>query len=236
MEKKSPKVLPQPKPPALPKKYLGRILSPSQLESLGRYTQLSLTHDQWIGQSAEHILFDQMLLKQISAHASELPLAQIIDTRWVECDLANANWFQAHFARVELLNCRLTGFHTIEARLQDVLFKDCQAALAQFRFSTCKNVRFEHCDLSDADFQGADLSGAVFVDCDLSRAEMTGVKLVGADLRGCKLDGLHAGWQEFQGVTIDPSQALALVQAFGITVEWPEGNGSEQEADPRPKP
>jgi len=56
---------------------------------------------------------------------------------------------------------------------------------------------------------------------------MSGAKLAGADLRGCTLDGLHAGWQELQGAIIDPSQALALVQALGIIVEWPGGSSPD---------
>lgn len=224
MQNKTSRPVPTLKPPALPKKFLGRALPEPRLANFGRYSQLSLTHEQFSGQSADRLSFEQMVFKGVSLHASELEHTQITDCRLNECDLANASWFQADFARVELLNCRLTGFHTIEARLQDVLFKDCQAALAQFRFSTFKNARFEQCDLSDADFQGADLTGAVFAQCNLSRAEMSGAKLAGADLRGCTLDGLHAGWQELQGAIIDPSQALALVQALGIIVEWPGGN------------
>lgn len=221
------------KSPVLPKKFLGRSLPQGQLAAFGRYSQLSLAHEQFAGQTAERLSFDQTLAKQVSFHTTELAHVQLGDCRLLECDLANASWFQADFARVELLNCRLTGFHTIEARLQDVLFKDCQASLAQFRFAVFKAARFEHCDFSDADFQGADLSGAIFHDCNLSRAEMSGAKLAGADLSGCVLDGLRAGWQELQGATIDPSQALALVQALGIIVAWP-GNSSPEKDDPLP--
>jgi uncharacterized protein YjbI with pentapeptide repeats len=232
MQNKPLKSVQLPRPPALPKKYLGRSLPQGQLASFGRYSQLSLSHEQYSSQIAEHVSFEQMLLKQVSMHGSELTHAQVRDSRWIESDLANANWVQADFARVELLNCRLTGFHAIEARLQDVLFKDCQASLAQFRFATFKTARFEHCDFSDADFQGADLSGAAFVDCNLSGAEMSDVKLAGADLRGCTLDGLHVGLHELQGAIIDPSQALALVQAFGIVIEWPETGTPDQVAQP----
>lgn len=224
MQQNLPKPVQVLKPPALPKKYVGRSLPREQLEAFGRYSQLSLVHEQWTGQSIERISLDQILLKQVSLHATELAHAQVSDSRCLECDFANANWFQPDFARVEFLNCRLTGFQAIEARLQDVLFKDCQLSLAQFRFAVFKSVRFEHCELSDADFQGTDLSGVVFADCDLSRAEMSGVKLVGADLRGCELNGLHASWPELQGAMIDPAQALALVQAFGIVIEWPEND------------
>jgi uncharacterized protein YjbI with pentapeptide repeats len=213
------------KPPALQKKFLGRALPQGKLTTYGRYVQLSLANEQFIKQVAENISFEQTLLKQVSLHATELTHMQISDSRLTECDLANAIWLHADFARVELSGCRLTGLHAIESRWQDVLFKNCQAALAQFRFATLKTVRFEDCDLSDADFQGANLSRVAFVNCNLSRAEMSGAKLAGTDLRGCTIEGLHAGWHELQGAIIDPSQALAIVQAAGIIVELPD-NGA----------
>lgn len=221
MQQKSSKNGTFPRSPNLPKRFDGRSLPGPLLEPYGRYSGLSLAHDQLSAQSAEHLSFEQMLLKQVNLHGSELTLAQMRDVCLNECDLANANWPKADLARVEVLNCRLVGFHIIEARLQDLLFKHCQVSLAQFRFTLFRTVRFEHCDLSDADFQGADLSGVAFVDCNLSRAEMSGAKLTGADLRGSVLDGLHVGWQELQGATVDPNQALALVRSSGVIVEAP---------------
>ena len=218
-----PRISTQPlKAPLLPKKFLGRALPDPQLAAYGRYSQLHLAREQFTGQIAERLSFEETLLKQVSLHTTDLAHARFGDCRLHECDLANASWFQSDLARVEMLNCRLTGLRAIESRWQDVLFKDCQASLAQFRFATFKTARFEHCDLSDADFQGADLSGTVFLDCDLSRAEMSQARLNGADLRGCVLDGVHVGLSELRGAIIDPSQALPLVQAFGIVIAWPE--------------
>lgn len=228
MEKNQPQRPMQPlKAPGLPKKFVGRTLSGAQLAAYGRYAQLGLTSEQFSGQFAEHLSFEETLLKQVSLHTTELAHVRLGDSRLSECDLANANWLQADCARVEILHCRLTGFRAIESRWQDALFKDCQASLAQFRFAIFKTARFDHCDLSDADFQSADLTGVAFVDCDLSRAELSGAKLAGADLRGCKLDGVHAGLNELRGAIIDPSQSLALVQAFGIVVTWPGQDAHE---------
>lgn len=227
MQSKLPRTVQPLKAPLLPKKFLGRALPEAQLAAHGRYSQLHLAREQFTGQVAERLSFEETLLKQVGLHATELAHARFSDCRLQECDLANANWFQGDLVRVELLNCRLTGLRTIEARWQDVLFKDCQASLAQFRFSTFKAARFEHCDLSDADFQGADLSGVAFIDCDLNRAEMSQAKLAGADLRGCVLDGVHVGLNELKGAIIDPSQALPLVQAFGIVVAWPGQDAGE---------
>jgi hypothetical protein len=47
---------------------------------------------------------------------------------------------------------------------------------------------------------------------------LSGVKLDGADLRGSLLNGMRAGVQELQGVTIDPRQAEQVVTVLGIQV------------------
>jgi len=62
MEKKPLKPAQVLRPPALPKKYQGRFLPESQLAAFGRYSQLSLAHEQFIGQIAERVSFDQMLI------------------------------------------------------------------------------------------------------------------------------------------------------------------------------
>jgi uncharacterized protein YjbI with pentapeptide repeats len=57
-----------------------------------------------------------------------------------------------------------------------------------------------------------------FKDCDLTRANLSGARLEGADLRGSLLDGMRAGVQDLQGVTIDPLQAQQIVTLLGIRV------------------
>src|SRR5579872_4149456 len=93
MQNKPLKAVQLPKPPALPKKYSGRSLPQGQLTAFGHYSQLSLNHEGYSSQIAEHVAFEQMLLKQVNMHGSELTHAQIRDSRWIEGDLANANWF-----------------------------------------------------------------------------------------------------------------------------------------------
>lgn len=205
--------------PLLPKRMPTKSLPDGQLVDHEHYSEQMFSQDSMIGQFAGHLSFDQIVFKTVALSSTNLSDVQFSNIRLTECDLANAHWSQAGLYRVEMLTCRMTGFLCIEAKFEDTLFKECKANLAQFRFSSFKAVRFDHCDLSDADFQGANLTGVTFAHCDLRNVEMSGAKLAGADLRGCNIDGLRAGQRELQGAIIDPVQALALVQAFGIVIK-----------------
>jgi uncharacterized protein YjbI with pentapeptide repeats len=230
------------RPPQLPKQFALSDLPEGQIVHHGRYQSLALSRLSVVGQVADAPCFEQVRWLHIDASASQLRGIQFDDVRFEHCNLANAEWPRAALRRCELLDSRLTGFTASYSYLQEVLVKDCTAHLLKLRSVHCKAARFERCalieadfqhaklphivfsqcDLTGADFRHADLAGARFSRCELRGADLSGAKLAGADLRGCTLDGTRVGLAELRGATIDPPQALALVRALGLTVEWSE--------------
>lgn len=207
------------KAPNIPKQELEKGLPDNALQDHAYYSKLALSLDDFAEQEAQHINFDQVLLQSVVLSKTDLKRVQVLDSRLVVCDLANAKWSEATFSRVELLGCHLTGFQSGEGLFQDVLFKECRCSFAQFALTKFKSVRFEDCDLSEANFFEADLSGVTFLNCDLQQVDFAKAKLVGADLRGSKIDGMRVGPSELKGATIDPTQAVAFVRGLGITVD-----------------
>lgn len=210
------------KSPGLLLQKLEKVATSKGLEDETHYTALHLIRIDWSEQRARHLSFDQVFFEQAALSRTHVEHIRVLDSRLKSCDLANAEWVKADLARVELLDCHLTGFQANEAHFQDILFKDCMGHFAQYAQATFEAVRFEGCDLSEANFFEADLSSVVFLDCDLSNADLSGAKLVGADLRGSKIDGMRVGPRELQGATLDPTQALSFVRGLGISVKSPD--------------
>lgn len=219
MYQKSVKIEQKIRPPRLPKKMLSKEIHGGSVQYHERYTSLALTGTDLAGQMAIRPAFDESSLTQVRLTASEFEEIQLDDVRLVGCDLATASWYKTTWHRVELIGCHMTGFLAGEAHLQDVLFKDCLLDLAQFRFATFKSVCFEHCDLHEADFLDANMSALSFVDCNLRHAELSNTRLAGVDLSTCTIDGAHVGTKELQGATLNITQALALIEAMGITIK-----------------
>jgi len=208
------------KPPKLIKRRLIGGLPGGSIVNREQYRALLLSAMNLSNQIAAHVSFEEALFSQVNMANTQLEEMRLEDVRLSECDLMTANWYKSGLYRTEFIGCRMTGFLAGEAHFQDVLFKDCQLNLAQFRFSTFTSVRFEHCDLSEADLLEANFSHVVLIDCNLRNAELSGSKLGGADLSTCNLDGARVGIQELRGATIDMKQAISLVQALGIRVKF----------------
>jgi uncharacterized protein YjbI with pentapeptide repeats len=171
------------------------------------------------GRKGSFITFDRVVLRRVILKGTVFQGLTLKDARLSGCDLANASWPSSFWDRVEMQSGRMTGFDGTKGYLQNVIFKDCKADLACFRFMQFKAVRFEDCNLRSADFQGSDLRGCAFRDCDLRQAQMSQTKLEGVDLRGSKLEGLLVDRDNLNNVTVDPFQAAYLSGLMGLIIK-----------------
>lgn len=188
------------------------------LETRAAYAQQLWVNPRFDAQAAEDVSFAQLDVRGGSFQDANLPLLQGADCRFDATDFATCSLDKAYLRRVEFTGCRLVGLKLADADLEDILFSRCNARLARCWTSTAKAVRFEHCALQEASFDGSNLSGAVFYKCDLSGADFRNAKLKGADLRGSTLSGIQINSRDLAGAIIDPTQAIDLIQLFGVTV------------------
>ena len=169
--------------------------------------------------AAGTLRIESSLLEGVSLAGSRFASILWKDVRLVRCDLANLDTRYLTLTRVELVDCRMTGFRAGEAECQDVLVSAGDQRHCQFRFSKFKSAEFDSCNFEEADFQGTDLSGSIFRKCILRNAEMSKVKLVNADLRGSLVEGLRMNAEDVRGAVVDPSQAMIFAALLGIRIE-----------------
>ncbi len=223
MRNKQPSATKPIKSPRLPKQVGKLPLLEGPLEEQSLYTQLRLYRNDLTSQKVNSPFFDQVVFERVEMSKVHFKKAHLLDSSFTGCNLANGEWFEADFARIELLDCQLIGLQANEGKFQDVLFRGCALPFAQFALATFQAVRFEDCDLSEANFYQADLTGVVFTRCNLQRADFTGAKLFAADLRGSKIDGMRLSSLELmKGAFVDQMQALAMVRSLGINIEFLE--------------
>lgn len=140
------------------------------------------------------------------------------DVRLVGCDLANVVARRIALTRVELLDCRLTGFRATALDWQDVLIQNGDMRYAQLQGGKFRTCEFDGCNWQDADFQEADLSGSIFRSCNLARADLRRAKLRNTDFRKSEVEGMLVGMGDLQGAIVDPAQAMILARVLGLQI------------------
>ncbi len=203
--------------PQLPRRLPGMTLE--KLENGQDFSGVGITGCDLSGQTAGEILFEQAQLKRVLFTRTHLSRIRMLDVRAELCDWSGASWEKGRFRRVELKECRLSGFQLFETELDQVLFTDCIFESAVIVTGSFQGARFEGCNLREARFEESDLTGTVFSHCDLTGSSLAGCKLEGVDLRGSTLSNLRANAKDLRGILIEPSQAVQIVSLFGIKVE-----------------
>ena len=210
------------KSPRLPGKAIsdGGSLPTDQICADASYANLKVSGQNYVKQVAGHVVFTRCHFQSVNFDRVQLPSLDLSDARFDECDLANADWRKVILDRVEFVGCRLLGLRANEAHFKNTVIQECNASLAQFRFTTFKAVRFENCNLRGADFQEADLRGVVFKDCDLREVQMSSARLENTDFRGSEIEGLMVGADNLKGAIVEPFQAAYFAGLMGLQVKW----------------
>ena len=171
------------------------------------------------GLSATSLSIESCVLNRVALPDSTFATITLRDVRLVGCDLANVKTRALMALRVELLDCRMTGFRVEEpAECHDVLISQGLQSYSQFAYASFKSAEFDACNFEDANFLGADLQGCIFRDCNLHNADMRGAKLREADLRGSQVEGLRVHPADLYGAMVDPSQAMIFAALLGIRI------------------
>ena len=182
------------------------------------YADLRLSATELSGGKAAAIKLQSAWFDHVGLAETRFSSPRLVDTRLEHCDLANADWPAGSYLRLEFLDCRMLGFKTIEGKLRDVLFANCNLSFAQFRMAEMRSVVFENCLLKEADFYGANLQGTRFQACDLRQADFSGCKLKDADVRGSQVEALRVSAKDLAGLIVDVMQAAELARLLGVKI------------------
>jgi uncharacterized protein YjbI with pentapeptide repeats len=203
-------------PPDLPKDGL-ETLGTDRIDST-EYQLVVIEGAKLCDASMSGLRFDSCILRRLEFDRSKLPNFKLVDVRIEKSSFVNGQWASPSLRRVEITAARMTGLSIVEGEFSDVMFKDCKLDYLRLADARLNNVRFEGCALSDADFNKSRLENIGFSGCDLRNADLTHARLENVDLSGSKIEGLKIDPPQLKALTIDPAQAMAIVQMLGAKI------------------
>ncbi len=172
----------------------------------------------WVDGKAGVLHLEGCVLRRVRLAGSEFGSVIAKDVRLVGCDLANVRAHRLNLVRVELIDCRFTGFATRAADCRDVLVQDSDLRFAQLAGALFRRCAFASTDLTEADLREADLTSVLLRGCQLTRADLRQARLRGADLRQSDLEEMLVGIADLDGAIVDPAQAMVLARLMGLQI------------------
>jgi uncharacterized protein YjbI with pentapeptide repeats len=196
---------------------------PAQLDSTAitdrsRIEEKHVTDVRWAGVKADALRIDSSFLERVNFAECQFGSLVIKDTRLKGCDFSNVRAHRISLLRVELIDCRLTGFHATATECQDVFVRGCDVRYAQFpggKFRTCE---FDECTMVEAGFEESDLSGCLLRECKLGGADLRKAKLANTDFRKSEIEGMLVNMTDLQGAIVEPAQAMVLARVLGLQI------------------
>jgi uncharacterized protein YjbI with pentapeptide repeats len=168
--------------------------------------------------SASRLQFDTCVLTRIELDRSKLSNLRMIDVRVEKSSAANGVWASPSLRRIEIIGSRLTGLTITEGELSDIVFRDCKADFLQILSSRIRDVRFENCVIAEAEFRESTIERVTFTGCDMRNTNLAQARLTEVDLRGSRIEGLVLDAAQLGSLTVDPAQAIVVLQMLGAKV------------------
>lgn len=169
--------------------------------------------------SVSRLQFDTCVLTRVELDRTTLSNLRMVDVIVETSSAANGTWASPSLRRIEIIGSRLTGLTVTEGELADVVFRECKADFIQIiAASRIRDVRFENCVLAEADFRESTIERVTFSGCDMRNANLAKARLIEVDLRGSRIEGLTLDASQLGSLTVDPSQAMVILQMLGAKV------------------
>ncbi len=168
--------------------------------------------------------FEQVVFREVDFRNTKWKGCTCLDARFERCDISNATWSNLDLQRVELVDCRLTGWVTTESHWQNVLMQRCQMDISSALLTSFRSVRIEASNLQSIDWSDAVLENVYFDHCNLQDARFVGGRFnQPVDVRGSELRNVQFDRSQLSKLIIDPTQAVDIALAAGVTIQ----SGSE---------
>jgi uncharacterized protein YjbI with pentapeptide repeats len=212
----------EPLAPKIPASLSPAVLPGHGIEDDRTYRSMEFTGADLASHPVDAVDFEGCRFADVRFSGAGMRRAGFSDVEMERCDLSNMEADTSAMHRARVSASRLTGMTWSECTFRDVVFDDCRADLAGFRFSTFKHAVFRDCTMIEANFQNADLRGTRFERCDLTGTQFSNAQMEGARFVDCTLLRI-GGVLSLRGVTVTSRDAQGLVyslaSAMGITIE-----------------
>lgn len=167
-------------------------------------------------------MFTECELLHWRSHKINLQAARFVQSRISNLDVASFAGRRSVWREVELMSSRIGATEWHDSDLSQVLVSGSKLGWVNLRAAKLNDVVFDDCQIDELDLTGASVTRVALRGTRVQRLILTGVKAEHLDLRGLETATIE-GLDGLRGVTLTPAQVVQLSDQLaahiGIIVE-----------------
>ena len=192
-------------------------LQPHESYDGERYVAADLSGDALAG-----ISFSECEFLDLSAHETDFRSASFSDTRFERLNAPIFSAPRSSFREVVVEGSRVGSAEFYEANWASVHFVNCKLGFVNLRGAELQDVLFTNCVIDELDLGGSRASRVSFVASQVNSLDLSRATLKSVDLRGLEMRQL-TNLEGLRGATVSDAQITELAPLFaahfGIVVE-----------------
>lgn len=160
-----------------------------------------------------------LVFDRVSFASCDMTSLNLVDARFIACDLSNSMLRRFEATRVEFLDCKLIGMNAFGCRWNDVLIDHCDARFAQFGEGRLRRCEIRGSQLRETGLVRVTLEATKLIDVVLRQADLAETRLHGVDLSACDIEGITLRIEDLRGAIVSAPQAMELARLLEVLIK-----------------
>lgn len=165
-------------------------------------------------------LYEYCIFRDGDMSGKDISRCKFVNCDFIEVNLSNIRLNGTRFQECSFQSCKMLGFDLSGINIIGfkASFKSCNISHGVFIGVALKTAGFEDCKFQGADFTDADCTGIGFLSCNFSEAIFDHTNLEKANFTGSYGYVIDPRQNRLKGARFDFSQALGLLEPFGVII------------------
>ena len=155
------------------------------------------------------IIFDEVNIK----------FGTLEDVEFINCDLSNLTFIDAHIFRVSFKNCKLFGINFIDTTLNNVIIEDSMCSMSNFTGVKIHNSKIRDSNFKSSNIENGELKNIIIDRVNFSSSSFIKTPLKDIDLSNSNIEEINIDLNCIKESIISLEQTMDLIGLLGVKIK-----------------
>ena len=158
--------------------------------------------------------FDEIIFDEVN-----IKFGTLEDVEFINCDLSNLTFIDAHIFRVHFKNCKLFGTNFIDTTFDNVIIEDSMCSMSNFTGVKIHNSKISDSNFKSSNIENSELKNIIIDRVNFSNGRFIKTPLKDIDLSNSNIEEINIDLNCIKGAIISLEQTMDLIGLLGVKIK-----------------